>query len=50
VKIFVPREEAIISVNRKLYNEELHKAYTICSIKVKCKVHPRIGHEGPEGE
>jgi hypothetical protein len=50
VKIFGPREEAITLVNRKLNNKELHKAYTIYSIKVKYKVHPRTGHEGPEGE
>jgi hypothetical protein len=40
LKIFGPGREAITLGYRKLYNEELHKAYTIYSIKVKGKLHP----------
>ena len=50
MKISGPRKEAKTLVDRKVYIKVLCKPYTVCSIKVKRKVHPRTGHEGPNGE
>jgi hypothetical protein len=43
------QRRAITLGYRKMYSEELYKAYTIYSIKRKPKVHPTTGQEGPEG-
>jgi hypothetical protein len=44
VKIFGPREEVITLFNRKVYNEELHKAYTyaVLSSNIKLTLEPAM--------
>jgi hypothetical protein len=41
------QRRAITLGYRKMYSEELHKAYTTYSIMGKHKVHPITGLEGP---